>query len=300
MPDNDNLHIWITGCGGFVGKRLARHFSAQGHRTVGLSRRDCPLAERSVVIDLAAPDAPGNLQDLLLQVGTPDVVIHAAAKQPGSGVLSEFVSANLQSTSNLLEAFRQSPPQQFIYTSTLSVYQRPGSLPVKETNPAGGTLPYSATKRWAEQLLETFQNRSSIVILRSPSLYGAGQQDSFVDGLARCAQRGELIELFSRGELIRDALHVSDIVKAIDACVQQSPSAGLALMNLGCGRPIKTMEYARQLVAALGSDSDIVPVDREASNFDLYADIGEARRQIGFEPLTLSESMKVYADELRA
>jgi UDP-glucose 4-epimerase len=292
--------VWITGGSGFVGKRLIRHFSSLGYEVTGLSRRHCPVADRSVGVDLATPVALEQLRELILTRGRPEVIIHAASKQPGTAGLSEFVSSNVQTTANLLEAIKQAPPLQIIYTSTQSVYQRPASLPVKETAAANGTLPYGATKRWAEQLLEGFREYSRIVVLRLPSLYGAGQSDSFIDGLAQPALRGEPLELFSRGNLIRDALHVTDVVKGIAACVNLQSKDTFSVMNLGCGRPIKTLEYAKALVAALGSDSKIVPVDRQAPHFDLYADIDEARGQIGFEPLPLEQSMKVYADELRA
>jgi nucleoside-diphosphate-sugar epimerase len=133
-----------------------------------------------------------------------------------------------------------------------------------------------------------------------PSLYGAGQADSFLDGLARTAQLGDSIELFSRGELVRDALHVSDVVHAIDNCIAQPPANAFSILNLGCGQRITTSEWTRALVDALESKSVIIPVDREASQFDLYADISAARQQIAFAPTSLAESMKVYADELRA
>ena len=173
-------------------------------------------------------------------------------------------------------------------------------IPVDESSPAGGTLPYGATKRWGEQLLETFQRYSRIVVLRMPSLYGAGQADSFIDGLARPAQLNDSIQLFSRGELVRDALHVSDVVRAIDNCIAHPPDNAFSILNLGCGQRTKTSEWARALVDALDSKSAIIPVDREASQFDLYADISAARQQIAFAPMSLAESMKVYADELRA
>jgi UDP-glucose 4-epimerase len=235
---------------------------------------------------------------MVAESGAPDVVVHAASKQPGPGELATFLDANVHSTSNLIEGLTQQPPRLILYTSTHSVYGRPALLPVDESGSTGGGLPYGATKRWGEQFLETFQRYSRIVVLRLPSLYGAGQEDSFVDGLAHSAQRGNALELFSRGELIRDALHVSDVVKAIDSCIAQPPAGMFSIMNLGCGQPIKTIEYARALVDALKSKSDIIPVDRAASHFDFYADISAARQQIGFAPMSLIESMKVYADEL--
>jgi len=293
------LNIWITGCSGFLGTRLANHFAKQHHVT-GLSRRACPNATRSVNIDLAKRDAPRVIEKLSAETGVPEVVIHAASKQPGLGDLADFVDANVHATSNLIEGLTLQPPRLIVYTSTLSVYGRPSVIPVDESGPAGGSLPYGATKRWGEQMLETFQRYSRIVVLRMPSLYGAGQADSFIDGLARTAQLGDSIELFSRGELIRDALHVSDVVRAIDAVLAQPPGEPFSILNLGCGQRLKTSEWARALVDALDSKSAIIPVEREASQFDLYADISAARQQIAFAPMSLAESMKVYADELRA
>ena len=293
------MNIWITGCSGFLGTRLAKHFANQ-HSVTGISRRDCNDASRSVSIDLTASKSPRLIEKLATEIGAPEIVIHAASKQPGTGDLADFVDANVHSTSNLIEGLTQQPPRLIIYTSTLSVYGRPSVIPVDESSPAGGSLPYGATKRWAEQLLETFQRYSRIVALRMPSLYGAGQTDSFIDGLARTAQRNEAIELFSRGDLIRDALHVSDVVHAIDNCIAKPPGNAFSVLNLGCGQRISTSEYAHALVHALGSKSTIVPIDREAPQFDLYANISAARQQIAFAPMSLPESMKVYADELRA
>lgn len=292
--------IWITGCAGFLGKRLAAQLATQGHSLIGLSRRECSISGRSIAIDLAADEAPETLDALIEDSGVPEVVVHAASRQPGAGAHSDFFKSNVQTTINLLKAFKQSQPRLFIYTSTQSVYSRPPSLPVKETSSACGTLPYSATKRWSEQLLEPLGRRSCVRVLRLPSLYGKGQGDSFIDGLAGLALRNEPIELFSRGELIRDALHVNDVIGAITSCLQARPENSFVVMNLGCGRPIRTDEYARALVSALESDSKIIPVDRPASQFDLYADIEQARESIGFEPTPLAQSMKMYADELRA
>lgn len=300
MTDKQPLSIWITGCSGFLGSRLAGALSKAGHNVVGLSRRGCAGASRSVNIDLSLGTSSANLQSLLSASGTPDVVIHAAAKQPGPTELSTFFDSNVRSAAHLTEALRNFAPKQLIYTSTLSVYGRRSSLPVSEQNPAGGTLPYGATKRWAEQLFENLRSRSRVVVLRLPSLYGAGQEDSFIDGLARSAIKGKPIELFSRGELVRDALHVTDVMKAIDSCIGQEATPGFSILNLGCGRPIKTVEYARELIRALHSSSAIIPIDREASHFNLYADISEARKQLGFEPMPLAESMNLYASELRA
>ena len=284
------MNIWITGSSDFLGTRLVKHLVAKQHQVTDLS----------VSIDLTKPESPRLIEKLSVESGAPDVVIHADSKRPGAGDLADFVDGNVHATANLIEGLTQQPPRLIVYTSTLSVYGRPAIIPVDESSPAGGTLPYSATIRWAEQLLETFQRYSRIVILRLPSLYGTGQTDSFIAGVARTAQRDEPIELSSHGDLIFDALHVSDVVRAIENCIAQPPDDAFSILNLGCGQRTKTSEYARALVNALDSNSVIVPVADEASEFDFYADISAARQQIAFTPMSLAESMKVYADELRA
>ena len=294
------LRIWITGCAGFLGTRLAQRLAAAGHHVVGLSRRISTAADHSVAIDLASDEAPEKLRELGEAYGYPDVVIHAASRQPGQHNLSEYIKSNVLTTSNLLEGLNCFPLRQFVYTSTLSVYGVPDSSPVKEIHPIKGENSYALTKYWAEQIVETFQNKSQVIILRLPSLYGWGQADSFIDGLARQAMKDETIELFSRGEIVRDVLHVDDVVEAITRCIANPPEPVFSCFNLGCGTRTTASEYALALVEALGSKSLVVPVDRFPSNqFDLYADIEEARCQIGFHPTGLAHSMRRYASELR-
>lgn len=291
------MRIWITGGAGFLGRRLTTSLKRDGNHILSLSKRKSPEADESISIDLASEKEA--LKSLVQERGAPDVLVHCASREPGSYSLPEFVKSNVISTQLLIDAFRDAPPRQIIYTSSLSVYAKSARLPFTETHPTSSPAPYAATKRWAEQLLETFRE-AQVIVLRLPSLYGAGQNDSFVDGLAKLAIHNDDIELFSRGEVIHDALHVSDVVAAIEACIERRISQIFAVMNLGCGRPVTSLEYAETLVAALGSTSKIIPVDQPASQFDCWADISEARRLIGFEPADLGDSIRKYIDELRA
>jgi nucleoside-diphosphate-sugar epimerase len=290
------MKIWITGGAGFLGRRLTAELVQQGHQILSLSRRASTIANESVSIDLSQEKE--RLKSLAKE-HEPDIVIHAAARQPGRYTLPEFVNGNILPTVNLLEALKSSPPKQIIYTSTLSVYSQSNRLPFTEDHPASSSNAYAATKRWAEQLLETFRD-AQVTVLRLPSLYGKGQDDSFIDGLAQIALRGEDLELFSRGTVLREALHVSDVIRAIQTCIDKPPADQFCVMNLGTGRKISTLEYAEVLVETLKTKSRIVLSDRVASQFDCYADIQRARNLIGFQPTELEESLGTYAHELRA
>ena len=290
------MKIWVTGCAGFLGSRLVARLAAADHCVVGFSRTPAPDLGTAVVVDLASDRAYEALLAVIDGLGVPDVVIHAAARQPGSNRLAEYVNANVVTTANLLDALSVCRPRQLIYTSTTSVYGVPLDNPVCERAPTSPHSPYAATKLAAEHLCSQFEG--STVILRLPSLYGAGQCDSLIDGLARFAIRGEVIELYGNGDRIRDALHVDDVV--ILGVLDDPPGAGFSCFNLGPGRAISTFEYADALVVALKSRSLLLRVERPSTTgFDLYVDIAKARREIGFSPSPLSQSMKRYADELQ-
>jgi len=191
-------------------------------------------------------------------------------------------------------------PEKLIYTSTISVYKTPAALPVNEQAQTRQDSPYVITKLAAENLLRTGKSQIQTTILRLPSLYGAGQKDSFIDGLAYVAIKNQPIELYSQGKVLRDALHVSDVIEAIDLCLKKIPKDhGSITMNIGCGSPISTYHYAKALIRALNSHSMIIPVSQDSPHaHDIYADISLAKKLIGFSPMSLTVAMERYADEL--
>ncbi len=291
--------VWITGCAGFLGTRLARALRREGLYVVGLSRRHCPLVHQTVSLDLSSREAPALVGDLL-RCKPPDVVIHAAARQPGEYQLVEYVLSNVVTTAVLVDSLRKMPPHQLIYTSSLNVYRQPATLPVHESSLTEGDSPYSVTKLAAERIVKLAQSWTHVCIFRLPSLYGTGQADSFIDGLMRLVRGNKAVEVFSSGNLVRDALHVEDVVGAIVNLVKQPSYNRFACYNLGCGRPITTREYVEALVKIANSTSPIIPVDRASpQRFDLYADISRARRELGFSPTPMLSSLQRYLDELR-
>lgn len=294
------MNIWITGSAGFLGSRLVQTLQEAGHAVLGISRRSTTKCENSEIIDLGQDDSVEKLKSLEEKYGRPEVFIHAAARMPGKFTTADFVRSNALSTAHLLDALAEMPPRQLIYTSTLNVYGRPEKNPVSETDiPAPVTL-YALTKLWTEQLLERLQNKSNMLILRLPSLYGAGQADSFIDGLARLVMNNEPLELFARGRTIRDAIHVDIAIQTILNCIQNPPDTPFLRLNLGCGQAITTMDYAHALVSAFHSRSEIIPIDRTtASQINLFADISLARQRINFQPGSLFAALEKYAAEMK-
>jgi dTDP-L-rhamnose 4-epimerase len=128
-----------------------------------------------------------------------------------------------------------------------------------------------------------------LTILRLQNVYGPGQSpnNSYTGVLthfARQALLGEQLEVYEGGEILRDFVHVSDVVAAIlSSLVEAVP--GRRTLDIGSGLPITLFEAAQRISALAGS-----PAPRITSNFRLgdvraaSADIREAKETIGYKP----------------
>lgn len=295
------MNIWITGAKGFLGSNLIAGLIKEKHSVLGIARDADRANPFFLNLDLTSTSLDKELKSALDQHEKPDTIIHLASRQPGPYPVGEFVRSNVLTTANLLDSLDFLQPNLFFYTSTISVYDRPKTNPVNENSPTAGKNPYSITKLAAESLIQNFPTDAKKIILRLPSLYGEGQTDSFIDGLAKLILENKPIELFSRGERIRDSLHVSDVVKAIIRCITNPPRYPYTCLNLGCGQPVLVKTYAENLVTLFGSSTSLLPVDRSSpQDFDIYLDIEAARKEINFNPMDFQSSLKKYVKEIRS
>jgi|GEM_PF-1241556 len=296
------MRIWITGAGGFLGSRLISDISKEGqHQIVAVTREKVQLAKgvTPLSIDLANNHAAELVEEAIVLYGQPDIVVHLASRQPGNYSYSDYVKGNILTTGSLLDGLSSHAPKRLIFTSTISVYSELADSPLIEESTAQPVHPYGVTKLAAENLLRSFAVRSSVVILRLPSLYGFGQANSFIDGLAQSAIKGDPIELFGNGLIVRDTLHVSDVVTALKTCFNKSFDEPIVTLNLGCGEKITSRKYVKNLLSALQSCSSVTTLDKVPSNYkSQYAEISLAKELIDFSPMSLKDAMRRYADEL--
>jgi len=296
------MKIWITGCAGFLGSGLAVALASDGHEITGIDRRPSSQAHHSIIIDLGASDAAALLARLAAEDGRPEAVVHLASVQPASQhTLADYVRGNVLSAANVVDALRELPPERMLYTSTLSVYGQPEVNPVSESCCQRPEHPYAVTKLAAERLIMTLTDRAQAIVLRLPSMFGIGQGDSFIDGLVGRARDNTPLRLYSQGLLLRDVLHVDEVIEAIAGCITVPLPERSCVMNLGSGLPLRTVDYATLIVQAMHSGSEIQLEDHPAAQpYDLYADIEKARRLIGFDPADFRLSLEQYCHALRA
>ncbi len=245
--------VLVTGGAGFIGRTMVRALLAEGHDVTVADLRAFPDPEvRSVVGDLCDPDGPARA----VRPGT-DVIIHLAAFTSVLASVADPVSTyrlNVDATARLLEAARENEVGTFLFASTNAVTGNVGGATITERTVLRPLTPYGATKAAAEMLIGSYASCYGMAgaSLRFSNVYGPGmtEKDSFVPRLMRAARDGEGVQVRGDGGMLRDLVHVDDVVQGVMAAWAARYSGPLIL---GAGRSVtvnEMVETARRVTGA--------------------------------------------------
>ncbi len=277
--------VLVTGGAGFIGRRLVRALLDEGHEvTVADLRAFGDPAVRSVTGDLCDPGVP----ERAVRQGRPDVIVHLAAVTSVLASVSDPVGThrlNVDATARLLELAREHEVGTFLLASTNAVVGDVGGAVITERTVLRPLTPYGATKAAAEMLLGSYANCYGITgaALRYSNVYGPGmtEKDSFVPRLMRAARDGEGVAVRGDGSMLRDLVHVDDVVQGTLAAWRAGHSGPLIL---GAGRSVSVNEMVATARRVTGAPipAENVPVNKGEMPA-VILDISLARR-LGYQP----------------
>ena len=237
-----------------------------------------------------------------------DAVIHfAALKAVGESVQIplRYYQNNVTGTVNLLEAMEEAGLNNFVFSSSATVYGDPHAVPITEDFPLSATNPYGRTKLMMEEILRDVgvaRGAMNIVLLRYFNPIGAhdsgqigedpeGIPNNLLPYIAQVAV-GKLKELsvFGNdyptpdGTGVRDFIHVVDLaighLKAIEL-LNKNP--GVVAYNLGTGKGYSVMEAIAAFSEASGRQIPYKIVNRRPGDVaECYADPAKANKELGW------------------
>lgn len=298
----------VTGATGFLGSALAETLLEQDYKVIGIGRKEKGfLSDTTIKNDhftLINCDLNANIKDALSAYAV-DTVFHLAAKQPVAETnYEDFYTGNVTATRNVLNYAKQVGVSQFVYSSTLSIFDKDSSA--KHLNEEGIPAPpnyYGLTKYFAERLIEIELTNTGVqaTVIRFPSLYGRNHLGGIIYTYYQLARAGKPIEVYGDGNIMRNALYVNEAVNALCKIIHKRETlAHFELFLAGSANSLSMMRIAECIRDYTGSSSKIVPVGIPSSPpWDIYIDIAKAKTVLGFQSMTLEEGLKKYVEEMR-
>ncbi len=309
------MRILITGGAGFIAYHLAARLQDERFEVSLLDNFNHfydPALKRRNVRDLQARgDAHLYELDILDAESLrrafaeirPQAVVHLAAwagVRPSLENPEIYSMVNVAGTVNLLQLARDFQVSSFLFGSSSSVYGGNERIPFSEDDPVDRPIsPYAATKRAGELLCHTyaFHYSMNITCLRFFTVYGPRQRPEMaIHKFARLIQDGQEIPVYGDGESRRDYTYVDDITAGIVAALRVNPH--FEIINLGESRTTTLLALIAELENALGKKTRrrFLP-DQPGDMKITYADIGKARRMLGYQPATpIEDGIRKFAD----
>ncbi len=294
----------VLGGAGFIGRHVASLLQRSGHQVVVTGRRLAPGVAGLpgpvgfMELDLATADWPSVLAGF-------DVIHHYAwASVPKSA--NEDPVADLErhvcTSVAMLEAVRRLGGKRLVFASSGgTIYGRQDRARAGEDDPARPIGAYGASKLAVETYFRMYHASgwADCRIARLANPYGPGQDGRRGQGLVTVfvqkALRGETLEIFGDGEIVRDYIAVSDAAVALVALADLEPpeATDAPTLNIGTGVGTSINQVIAMLEQQMGR---ALPVSRRpARGFDVpvnVLDIGRARAMLGWTPqVTLEAGM---------
>lgn len=282
------MNILITGASGFLGWHTASAL-ANTHNIYAIAYRNSPIIEgvQWIPHDLRNRDGV----DRIFEEVQPDIVFHAAAMtsvKECHGTRQEAVKTNIKSTERIAELCQRGDVY-LIFASTDLVFDgtRGNYTEDDQTNPVSF---YAKTKRVAEEVVQSFTTRHTVV--RFALLYGppSPHSRSFLGWMGDGFRSGESVTLFT--DQFRTPLYVNDavdIVKKLIEHIDRPPQ--IRLIHAGGPERISRVDIGRIYCEVFGYDNSLIKQIRMAEKGEIVNDaadvslvIDKARTFLGFEP----------------
>jgi nucleoside-diphosphate-sugar epimerase len=288
----------ITGGAGFIGSHLARQILARPETRVRvidnlLTGKRENLADILSRIEFIEGDITDAETVRRAVVGV-DYVLHQAAlpsvpRSVADPITSDF--HNVHGTLQLLCAARDAKVKRVVQACSSSAYGDTPTLPKVETMSPNPLSPYACSKAAGEMYGRAFFRTYGLeyVGLRYFNVFGprqdpTSQYAAVIPKFVTAYIRDEAPTVFGDGTQSRDFCFIDNVVQAnLKACT--APEAPGRIFNIACGERIDLLGVLEQLSTIFGKR--IEPRFDRGRAGDVkhsLADIGEARRILGYEP----------------
>lgn len=202
------------------------------------------------------------------------------------------IETNLVHLVKVLENCKNNKNTIFNFISSWFVYGKTKDLPAHEESTCNPTGFYSITKYAAEKLIASYCETFGLKyrILRLCNVYGEGDEKvskkkNAMQFLVNEIIEGRDVNLYNKGQNIRDFMHVEDVCKGISTALQKLETN--TIINIGSGKPAKIIDIVNYVKEKVNSKSKFNFIEtpefhKVVQIEDMYLDVTKLKK-LGFE-----------------
>ncbi len=236
----------VLGAGGFIGTNLCLGLRARGIPTTGFGRALFPPAVLAGMPWVSGTLEMASALDPL--VAGHDCVfdlIGAGLPNSSNDNPAQIVADGVPAKVRLLEACRRQQVGRFVFASSGgTVYGITGARPVREDALTEPISAYGIGKLVVERYLSLYRHLYGLEsrVLRIANAYGPHQDARHGQGLVAALLRRLLddqpVEIWGNGDVVRDYIHIDDVVDAMLACLSHDGPGRIFNVGSGIGRSV--------------------------------------------------------------
>ncbi|WP_321471631.1 NAD-dependent epimerase/dehydratase family protein [uncultured Paludibaculum sp.] len=297
-PNMTRALVW--GGLGFIGQHLVHGLLQRGTEVTVLcrARRQCPEPGWGSRVRWLELDASPDREAVMREAAATDVVYDLAGS-------SGTVTSNLNPLDSLQENCGEhlhflracesaATPPHIVFASSWLVHGKIDSLPVTEDCQIQPRSIYATHKACIENYLRIYacRNKITYTVCRISNPYGPYHSRprrtyNILNLFIEQSLAGKPVFLFGDGSQLRDYIYIDDLVDALILC-GECPAARNEVFNISLGRSHSILEAVGMIRSMVAAPPPVfMPWEAEylaAESGSYVADIGKARRLLGFKP----------------
>jgi UDP-glucose 4-epimerase len=290
------LRCLVLGGCGFLGSHLVDGLLDSDYEVAVFDKVnvDTKNIEHSLTkVDLIKGDF-ANRNDLERAIKGVDCVFHfIGTTLPESSTQNPVydIETNVISSISLLEFAKSANVKKVIFASSGgTIYGIPRKIPIPEGHPTNPICAYGISKLMIEKYLHLYFNLYGLdyVSLRFSNAYGERQDPNSSQGAVAVFLgkiiKGDPIDIWGDGEVVRDYIYVKDIV---DACLKAAElkQTKCHTFNIGSGNGVSLNSLIQIIKNVTGKDVKVkYTKGRKIDVPTNVLDVSLARKVLGWEP----------------
>jgi len=297
------MKVCVTGGAGFIGSHLVDALVEGGASVTVLDDLSTGSLSNLDLVQDRVRFVRGSILDESSRARAFDdaaVVFHLAAYVSAPGSVREPMAChrvNTEGTLATLESCVAASVRRVVFASSAAVYGDSEVTPKRESEPILPCSVYAQSQAAGEHLLRVWNPVHGLEAfsLRFFNVFGPRQQASSAYAAAIAAFAAALLEgrpitIFGDGGQTRDFVPVANVVQCLMRAGTRRGASGAEVFNVGMGRAQAIRDVAAIMAGIVGREFQPAwAPPRPGDVRHSCADVGAARRSLGYDPLVSIE-----------